>query len=126
MSSMKFVRDHSKIHEHEYADLKTAGDDQPSRQQHGPLAILKRLETRQPFFDKALSLEPKFVAMFGRDKDAIFNRLFSARRQVIVTAETLIEEEENGPPESADSRAQRVKWRKQIFASPEPWTRKMR
>jgi hypothetical protein len=63
-------------------------------------------------------LEPKFVAMFGRDKDAIFNRLFSARRQVIVTAETLIEEEGNGPPESADSRAQRVKWRKQIFASP--------
>lgn len=31
---------------HEYADLKTAGDDQPSRQQRGPLAILKRLETR--------------------------------------------------------------------------------
>jgi hypothetical protein len=103
---------------YEYADLNVAGDDRRSLQQHGPHAVLKRLEAKQPFFDKAVSLEPKFVAVFGRDKDAIFECLFFARRQVMVTAEMLIEDERSGLPETAESRAQRVKWRKQIFASP--------
>jgi hypothetical protein len=103
---------------HEYADMKIARNDQTSQQQGGPYAVLKRMEAKQPFFDKALSLEPKFVAVFGRDKDGIFELLFSARRQVIVTAETLIEDDRIGLPENAETRAQRVKWRKQIFASP--------
>jgi hypothetical protein len=103
---------------YESADLTIDG---ASKQQRSLYAVLKRVEAKQPFFDKALSLEPKFVAVFGRDKDGIFELLFSARRQVIVTAETLIEDYRIGLPElpeNAETRAQRVKWRKQIFASP--------
>jgi hypothetical protein len=37
---------------------------------------------------------------------------------VMVKAEMLIEDEQSGLPETAESRAERVKWRKQIFASP--------
>jgi hypothetical protein len=37
--------------------------------------VLKRVDGRQPFFDKALELEPKFEAVFGRDKATIFEQL---------------------------------------------------
>jgi len=96
-----------------------AGKDQRSELQHGPQAVLKRVEAQQPFFDKALSLEPKFVAVFGREKDAIFEHLFSARRQVIITAEALIDDSRiELDADDKEGREQRVKWRKQIFASP--------
>jgi hypothetical protein len=36
----------------------------------GPYAVLKRMEAKQPFFDKASLLEPKFVAVFGKDNAA--------------------------------------------------------
>ncbi len=106
-----------------YAEMGVEGapsvDDRANQQQRGPSAVLKRVEAQQPFFDKALALEPKFVAIFGRDKEAIFERLFSARQKVIVTAEVLADdyrtEPDHGNPEA---RQQRVKWRKQIFASP--------
>ena len=38
---------------YEYADLTIDG---ASEQQRGPYAVLKRVEAKQPFFDKALSL----------------------------------------------------------------------
>jgi len=101
------------VRSYEWEDMKIKG---AGAQQRGPYAILKRMEAKQPFFDKALSLEPKFLAVFGRDKNAIFERLFSARRQVIVSAETLIDD--NRSPENNEVRMERVKWRKQIFASP--------
>ena len=70
---------------YEYADpnIPGAGEQQPGlvNESAGPYAVLKRVEAKQPFFDKALLLEPKFLAVFGRDKTAIFERLFSARRQ---------------------------------------------
>lgn len=92
-------------------DMKS-GDDQ------GFYAVLKRNQAQQPFFDKVLALEPKFVAVFGPDKEKIFERLFSARQQVIVTAEALIEDYNfQLEPANKESREQRVKWHKQIFAS---------
>jgi hypothetical protein len=107
---------------YEYAEPNMPGASEPHpglvNEIAGPYAILKRLEAKQSFFDKVLSLEPKFLAVFGRDKTEIFKRLYSARRQVIVTAETLIEDIQSGAPASNESRMQYVKWRKQIFASP--------
>jgi hypothetical protein len=101
------------IKSYEYEDMKIDG---AGVEQRGPYAILKRMQAKQPFFDKALSVEPKFLAVFGRDKNAIFERLFSARWKVIVSAETLIDD--NRSPENNEVRMERVKWRKQIFASP--------
>lgn len=60
-------------------DVPTENDQQI--QEYALRAILKRIEERQPFFDRALVLEPKFVAVFGTDKATIFERLFSARQQ---------------------------------------------
>ena len=60
------------------------------------------------------------MAVFGKDKDTIFARLFSARHQVVVTARALIDDYGMKiEPENIESRKQRVKWRKQIFASRE-------
>src|SRR5262249_44752152 len=76
------------------------------------------VEKQQPFFDKASALEPKFVAVFGRDKATIFERLFSARQQVMTFTEALIDDYRMGlAAENSEVRNQRVKWRKQIFAS---------
>jgi len=66
----------------ECADMKVGGAPAANNQrgQHeGPRAVLRRVAEQKPFFDKVLSLEPKFVAVFGKDKDTIFERLFSAR-----------------------------------------------
>jgi len=101
------------IKSYEYEDMKIDG---AGVEQRGPYAILKRMQAKQPFFDKALFLEPKFMAVFGRDKKAIFELLFSARRQVIVSAETLIDD--NRSPVNSEIQMERAKWRKQIFASP--------
>jgi len=107
----------------EYSDMKidgmAAGSDQLSQQLSGPYVILKRLEAQQPFFNKALTVEPKFVALFGRDKEEVFERLLLARRQLISTAEALIADYRTElDPGDTGGRTQRVKWRKQIFASP--------
>jgi hypothetical protein len=106
-----------------YADTKTDGvPDGKNRQrtlQDSCAAVLKRVEAHQPFFDKALALEPKFVAVFGRDKDAVFERLFSARKRVIDTVEALLDDSRvELDPDDSEGRGRRVKWRKQIFASP--------
>jgi hypothetical protein len=107
----------------EYADMKIDGvpskNDQRSQQQHGPYAVLKRVEARQSFFNKVVALEPKFVALFGREKETIFQRVFAARREIIGTAEALIDDYRiEIDPDNTEGRAQRVAWRKQIFASP--------
>jgi hypothetical protein len=82
--------------------------------------VLNRVDERQPFFDKALQLEPKFVAVFGRDTATIFEHLFSARQHVIAIAELLIDEYRFDPkPENAEVRQQHVKWRTQIFGGQE-------
>lgn len=86
-------------------------------EEHTILALLKRVEAQQPFFDKALALEPRFVAVFGTN--ATFERLFAARREVIVTADAfLFDLRTELEPVDTEARAQRVKWRKQLFASP--------
>ena len=56
--------------------------------------------------------------MFGRENDAIFERLFIARERVRTTAEALIRDYLIASPIDAEGRALRVQWRKQIFASP--------
>jgi hypothetical protein len=107
---------------HELAEMKT--DDTPAAndrwgEEDSLRALIRRVDNQKPFFDKVLALEPKFVAIFGRDKDTIFERLFTARQQVIATAELLIDECRIEPkPKNIECRNQRVKWRKQIFASP--------
>jgi hypothetical protein len=88
-------------------------------QEYSLRAVLKRVEERQPFFDRALMLEPKFVAVFGRDKATIFEHLFSARHQVMTFTEALIDDYRTEiDPENMEARKQPVKWRKQISASP--------
>lgn len=94
-------------------------NDQPT-EEHTFHAVLKRVEVQQPFFDRVLVLEPKFVAVFGRHTATIFKRLFFARQQVIITAEALIDDYRiKLDPENSEAGKQRTKWRKQIFASQE-------
>lgn len=71
------------------------------------------------FFDKALALEPRFVSVFGKDKEPIFERLFSARRKAIVPAKAPSDDYRiELDTDDAERGAQCVKWRKEIFARP--------
>ena len=40
--------------------------------------VIRKVEEQQPFFDKALALEPKFAAMFGRDGNNIRKAILRA------------------------------------------------
>lgn len=78
--------------------------------------VLRRVEAKQPFFDEVLTIEPKFIALFGRDKEAIFKRLFRARH-LIINAIDVLSELNGADPDATEAREERVKLRKRIFAS---------
>jgi hypothetical protein len=56
----------------------------------GPFyAIFKRIEHHRDYFEAVWKLQPRFMAVFGRETEAIFAELHSARRRVEVAAHML-------------------------------------
>lgn len=73
----------------EWAEM--TGVDNDKRQAVGPYyAILKRIEHNKAYFERIWILQPRFMAVFGKDTSAIFNKLHHARRSIRVSAEMLI------------------------------------
>jgi hypothetical protein len=94
----------------------TIGRDR-QKSQEAIRSVLRRLEERQDFFDKAFILESKFVAAF--DKRDVFELLFQARNKLCSAAEALIEEYALEPdPTDQETRARLRKLRANIAASP--------
>lgn len=52
-------------------------------------AILRRLLEHQKFFDRVWTLQPKVMALFGEEAEAVFGLLHDARAAVLVSAQTL-------------------------------------
>lgn len=77
-------------YESEWAELK--GIDDPDRRfQAGPFfAILKRIEYHKDYFDRVWQMQPKFMAVFGKDASSVFTKLHQARRSVEVAASMLL------------------------------------
>jgi hypothetical protein len=59
--------------------------------QHGPYAVLKRIQNRSEFFERVVEIEPRFMAVFGAETEQIFARLYSARTQLEAAAGQLFE-----------------------------------
>jgi hypothetical protein len=86
--------------------------------QKGPYAVLKRMRDNSGFFDKVFDLEPKFMAVFGAETQAIFELLYEAKGAVEASANVLYEEGriENDPSDTEIRERQR-KLRMKVFAS---------
>jgi hypothetical protein len=93
--------------------------DRKREPQGGAYAVLRRIESHDEFFDKALKIEPLFIAIFGEGSKDIFALLHKARRTVETTAEALIDEYRiELDPGDEEGKERRRKWRSNIFASP--------
>jgi hypothetical protein len=49
-------------------------------------AVLKRMEKTKEFFDSVWKVQPRVMALFGQDVEAIFLKFHEARRQIEVSA----------------------------------------
>jgi hypothetical protein len=76
---------------HEWQDMpEVAGESEKERSRRGSLyAVYKRLERNKDFFEHVWELQPKFMAMFGRETEEIFLLLHTARMNVEVACEML-------------------------------------
>lgn len=76
--------------EGEWADLKGI-DDPEKRRTAGPFfAILKRIEHHKDYFERVWKMQPRFMAVFGKDAADIFMKLHKARREIEVSARMLM------------------------------------
>jgi len=79
--------------EFEWKDMPQVAEPSDRRRARGSqFAVLKRLDHRKDFFDRLWQLQPKFMAVFGPQTEAIFSKLHGARRQIEISAEALMDE----------------------------------
>lgn len=85
-------------YEGEWADLKGI-DDPEKRRKAGPFfAILKRIEHHKDYFERVWKMQPRFMAVFGKDAADIFMKLHKARREIEVSAGMLMRSAAEGEP----------------------------
>jgi len=79
---------------YEWADMpKREGESDDQRNRRGPYyATFKRIEKNKDFFEKIWKLQPKCMAVFGRQIEDTFLKLHQARRNIEVAAQMLAEE----------------------------------
>lgn len=76
----------------EWSEMKGV-EDANKRQAAGPyFAILKRIEHHKDYFERVWKMQPRFMAMFGREAAEIFTKLHQARRNIEVSAEMLMDD----------------------------------
>jgi hypothetical protein len=76
---------------YEYLDMpQVAGESESERSGRASLFVVRRrIEQNKDFFDHVWELQPKFMAIFGRDTENIFLFLHKARRDIEVACEIL-------------------------------------
>jgi hypothetical protein len=76
---------------YEYKDMprQEHGNDRQWSQRGPFYAAVKRIELNKDFFERAFKLQPKCMAMFGRDAESIFMLMHEARPEIEVAAEML-------------------------------------
>lgn len=102
------------VHEYEWADMPkedlSAKEAEHRRSFYG---IIKRMERHNDFFERVLVLQPKFMAVFGKQTDVIFHKLHKARHSIQVAIEILIELDE--PRAGTDERDLALQMRSDIW-----------
>jgi hypothetical protein len=98
----KYVFEHIRgrlTQEYEWQEMpEVPGESEKERKRRGSLfAVLKRIERNKDFFDQVWELQPKFMAIFGRETEEIFLLLHTARRNIEVACEMVAWMEEPRP-----------------------------
>jgi hypothetical protein len=66
------------------------GDTEDKRNRRGPyFAIIKRINANSKFFEQVWTVQPKCMALFGRQVEHTFMKLHQARRNIEVAAQML-------------------------------------
>jgi hypothetical protein len=63
-------------------------------------AVINRIERHVGFFERVLALQPKFMAVFGRDTNTVFIKLHRARNSIQAAIEVLMFMENPGPEDA--------------------------
>lgn len=83
------------VREYEWADMPKEGlSETEAERRRSFYGIIKRMERHNGFFERVLVLQPKFMAVFGKHTEAIFQKLHKARNSIQVAVEILIEVDE--------------------------------
>ncbi len=90
--------------EAEWADMKRQeGEAEQKRLERGALyAVGKRFQNRREFFERGFRLEPRCMAVFGKEAGDIFALMHVARRDIEVSRDTLLWRLENYEPGERD------------------------
>lgn len=88
----------------EWAEME--GDEAPDiRRAAGPFfAILKRVEFHKEYFDRIWKMQPRFMAVFGKEAAEIFMNVHKARRTIEVAARMLLDAAARGSDLETDFR----------------------
>lgn len=78
---------------YEWEDMpKRDGESEDKRTRRGPYyATFKRIQQNKEFFEKVWKLQPRCMAVFGRDIESTFLKMHQARRNIEVAAQMLAE-----------------------------------
>jgi hypothetical protein len=77
--------------EYEWQDMPvTPGETAEARRKRGSFyAVAKRIRQNKEFFERAFNMQPKCMAMFGKEAEEIFMLMHKARRSIEVSSEML-------------------------------------
>lgn len=83
------------VREYEWTDMPTEGlSEKEIERRRSFYGVIKRMERHNGFFERVLVLQPKFMAVFGKHTEAIFQKIHKARNSIQVAIEMLIDLDE--------------------------------
>jgi hypothetical protein len=78
-------------------------------------AILARIDRSKDFFERLFKLQPRFMALFGADSEAIFMKIHTARRTIEVSASMLMKTINSDEERTENRRRQHDQWECDIW-----------
>jgi hypothetical protein len=79
------------VHAYEWSEMPTEGlSDGEITHRRSLYAVINRMGRHVGFFERVLSLQPKFMAVFGRDTRSVFEKFHKARHGIQIAIETLM------------------------------------
>lgn len=103
---------------YEYEEMPVSPGESESRRgrRGGYYAVLKRIERNREFFESVWKIQPRVMALFGREAENIFGLLHEARRNIEVSAGLLFAhfDEEAEGRENEDTKRLRRRQRQDV------------
>ncbi|WP_161850250.1 hypothetical protein [Bradyrhizobium sp. CCBAU 051011] len=79
------------IGQYEWQSMPDQGMDKEEKERRQPIyAVINRLDRHVSYFERVLSLQPKFMAVFGSETKNTFTKLYRARNGIQAAVEALM------------------------------------